>query len=68
MRDLYRLFYGCVMLAEFIGQRDPEAELTALTRDEFRAVIAHGELRGTPELVFVLGKMHLAAFAAAHGA
>jgi Phosphotransferase enzyme family len=65
MRDLHRLFYGCLLLAEFIGQRDPEAELTALTTDEFRAAIARGELRGTPELLFVLGKMHLAGFAAA---
>ena len=67
MRDLHRLFYGALMLSGFIGQRDPEAELTALTPDEFRAAIARGELRGTPELLFVLGKMHFAAFAAAQG-
>src|SRR6478752_7103346 len=67
MRDLQRLFAGCVMLSEFIGRRDPEAELTALTPDEFRAAISRGELRGTPELLFVLGKMHLAGFAAAQG-
>jgi hypothetical protein len=67
MRDLHRLFYGCLMLAEFIGQRGPEAGLTALTPDEFRSAIARGELRGTPELVFVLGKMHLAGFTAALG-
>jgi Ser/Thr protein kinase RdoA (MazF antagonist) len=66
MRDLHRLFYGCGMLAEFIGQRDPEPALTALTPDEFRAAIAHGELRGMSELVFVLGKMHLSGFTAAH--
>ena len=67
MRDLHRLFYGCLMLSEFIGRRDPEAELTALTPDEFRAAIMRGELRGTPELLFVLGKMYLAGFAAAQG-
>ena len=67
MRDLHRLFYGSLMLSEFIGRRDPEAELTALTPDEFRAAIMRGELRGTPELLFVLGKMHLAGFAAAKG-
>jgi hypothetical protein len=67
MRDLHRLFYGCVMLSEFLGRRDPEAELTALTPDEFRAAIMRGELRGTPELLFVLGKMHLVGFAAAQG-
>ena len=65
MRDLHRLFYGSLMLSEFIGRRDPEAELTALTPDEFRAAIMRGELRGTPELLFVLGKMYLAGFAAA---
>jgi hypothetical protein len=65
MRDLHRLFYGCLLLSEFIGRRDPEAELTALTPDEFRAAIMRGELRGTPELLFVLGKMYLAGFAAA---
>ena len=65
MRDLQRLFSGCVLLSEFIGDRGPEAELTALTPDEFRAAIMRGELRGTPELLFVLGKMHLAGFAAA---
>ena len=67
MRDLHRLFYGSLMLSEFIGRRDPEAELTALTPDEFRAAIKRGELRGTPELLFVLGKMHLAGFAASQG-
>ncbi len=65
MRDLHRLFSGCLLLIEFIGTRDPEPELTALTPDEFRAAIGRGELRGTPELLLVLGKMHLAGFTAA---
>ena len=65
MRDLHRLFAGTLLLSEFIGRRDPEAELTALTPEQFRAAIARGELRGTPELLFVLGKMNLAGFAAA---
>ncbi len=63
MRDLHRLFYACLLLSEFIGRRDPEPELTALTPHEFRAAIMRGELRGTPELLFVLGKMYLAGFA-----
>ena len=67
MRDLHRLFYGCVMLSGFLGRRAPQAELTALTPDEFRAAIERGELRTTPELLFELGKMHLAGFAAARG-
>jgi len=67
MRDLHRLFYGCLLLSEFIGRRDPEAELTAMTPDEFRAAILRGELRGTPELPIVLGKMYLVGFAAAQG-
>ena len=62
MRDLQRLFAGCLLLSEFIGQRDPEPELTALTPHEFRTAIMRGELRGTPELLFVLGKMNLAGF------
>jgi aminoglycoside phosphotransferase (APT) family kinase protein len=66
MRDLHRLFSGCVLLAEFVGRRDPEAELSALTRDEFRAAIGRGELRGTPELLFVLGKMNLVGFSPAY--
>jgi hypothetical protein len=65
MRELQRLFAGTLLLSEFIGRRDPEAELTALTPDQFRAAINRGELRGTRELLFVLGKMHLAGFAAA---
>jgi aminoglycoside phosphotransferase (APT) family kinase protein len=65
MRDLHRLFYAGLMLSEFVGQREPEAELTAPTQDEFRAAIANGELRGTRELLFVLGKMHLVSFSAA---
>jgi thiamine kinase-like enzyme len=64
MRDLQRLFAGCLLLSEFIGQREPEAELTALTPDEFRNAIMRGKLIGTPELLFVLGKMNLAGFTA----
>ncbi len=67
MRDLHRLFYAGLMLSDFIGQRAPEPALTAPTADEFRAAIDRGELRGTPELLFVLGKMHLVSFTATHG-
>ncbi len=45
--------------------RAPSVEFTALTPDEFRAAIMRGELRGTPELLFVLRKMYLVGFAAA---
>jgi hypothetical protein len=48
MRDLHRLFHSCLMLSGFIGRRDPEAELTAPTPEEFRVAIMRGELRGTP--------------------
>jgi Phosphotransferase enzyme family len=67
MRDLHRLFCGCLLLSGFIGHREPEPGLAALPPDEFRAAIMRGELKGTPELPFVLGKMHLAAFAAKYG-
>src|SRR4051794_32706954 len=46
------------------GPGDPEAELTAPTPDDIRAAITRGGLRGTAELLFALGKMHLAGFAA----
>jgi hypothetical protein len=36
-----------------------------MTPEELRAAIMRGELRGTPELLFVLGKMHLVGFTAA---
>jgi hypothetical protein len=61
MRDLHRLFYGCLLLSEFLGGRDPEPQLTAPTPDELSAAIDRGDLRGTRELLFVLGKMNLAA-------
>jgi hypothetical protein len=67
MRDLQRLFAGCVLLSGFIGRREPEAQLTALAPDEFSAALILGELRGTLELLFVLGKMNLVGFAAAQG-
>jgi Phosphotransferase enzyme family len=38
MRDLHRLFYGTLLLSEFIGRRDPEAELTALNEECVRLI------------------------------
>jgi hypothetical protein len=67
MRDLQRVFVGSLLLCEFVGRRGPEPELTAPTPQELRAAIERGELRGTPELRFLVGKMHLAGFAAARG-
>ena len=66
MRDVQRLFSGCLLLADFIDHRSPAPALSAPTPDQFRAAIARGELRGTPELRYVRGTMDLVAFTAAH--
>jgi len=66
MRDVQRLFSGCLLLADFIGHRSPATALRAPTPDQFRAAIARGQLRGTPELRYVRATMDLVAFTAAH--
>ena len=66
MRDVQRLFSGCLLLADFIGHRSPAPALSAPAPDQFRAAIARGQLRGTPELRYVRGTMDLVAFTAAH--
>jgi hypothetical protein len=65
LRDIHQLFYGCLLLSQFIGRRDPAPALAPMDPEEFDAAIARGELRGTPELLYVLGTMKLAGFAAA---
>ena len=67
MRDLHRLFSGCLLLSEFVGRRGPAPDLAAPTRAEFGAALARGELRGTRELLYVLGTMHLADVVADRG-
>ena len=66
MRQLNRLFYGCLMLSAPLGvttSRPPEATLDALTIDEFREAVGSGRLvLGGPELLHEMGKMQLAAF------
>jgi aminoglycoside phosphotransferase (APT) family kinase protein len=63
MRQLSRLFYGCIINSAFVGQRTDEP-LDALTPAEFQAGVDAGEIQaGTAHAMFELGKMNLRAFA-----
>jgi aminoglycoside phosphotransferase (APT) family kinase protein len=63
MRQMNRLFYGCLMMSASIGQHPPEVDLAALTVDAFRAEVASGRLAlGSPHLLHAMGKMQLAGF------
>jgi aminoglycoside phosphotransferase (APT) family kinase protein len=63
MRQLSRLFYGCIINSAFLGQRTGE-QLDARTPTEFQAGVDAGEiLAGTAHAMFELGKMNLRAFA-----
>ena len=65
MRLLARLFYGGIVLENFIGmpQFSPDASLDAFTQASFRSAVAGGQLTsGAPETAYAFGKMSLAAF------
>ena len=65
MRLLTRLFYGCIVLENFVGapRSAPEASRAAFTPEGFRAAVADGRLAsGTPETAYAFGQMSLAAF------
>jgi len=65
MRQLNRLFYGCLMMSTSIGQQPPEVDLVALTVDAFRVEVEAGRLAlGSLHLLHALGKMQLAGFLA----
>ena len=62
VRQLARLFYGCVALdAVTAGGRDPEESLDALSPTQFQAAAAQGRLAPS-EIGYAFGKMSLAAF------
>jgi aminoglycoside phosphotransferase (APT) family kinase protein len=65
MRQLNRLFYGCLMLTSTMRDRETETEFVALTADEFRIAIETGRLGlGSPDLLHEMGKMQFAGFLA----
>jgi aminoglycoside phosphotransferase (APT) family kinase protein len=69
MRQLNRLFYGCLMMSTAIGALPAETDLDALTAEAFGAEIASGRLAlGSPRLLHTMGKMQLAGFLAGFAA
>ena len=61
MRQLTRLFYGCLLAAAAGGAS--ESDLTPMSVDAFRAAYMRGELKvGEPETMRALRKMVLAAY------
>jgi hypothetical protein len=66
MRLLTRLFYGCIVLENFIPPPgSPPDTLAAYTPTEFRTAVADGALTsGSQSAAYAFGKMSLAAFLA----
>jgi len=65
MRQLTRLYYGCLIFSVLMGRGPPETDLTALSRSEFRDAVVAGRLTiGAPETLRLLGKSYLAEFLA----
>lgn len=66
MRQMTHLYYAGILLASSIAPSAPVTDLSAPSPEEFRALVAAGQLKpGTPETKLVLGKVFLAAFLAA---
>jgi aminoglycoside phosphotransferase (APT) family kinase protein len=62
VRQLTRLFYGCIALdAAMTGQSEREVSLDALSPAQFQAAAAQGRLSPN-EIGYAFGKMSLAAF------
>jgi hypothetical protein len=65
MRQLTRLFYGCLMLSTSIGRHAQETQLPALSPSEYEAVLAQRQqLPGSPDKLHEYGKILLASFIA----
>jgi hypothetical protein len=67
MRQLIRLFYGCLILSMFVSapRVAPDPSLAAPSVEEFTSAIAGGRLSpASPQTLYTLGKMSLAAFLA----
>ena len=66
MRPLTRLYYAGLLLSISTSRQPrttPDSDLAALTPAEFGAAATSGALRGA-DMLYALGKMHLAAFLA----
>lgn len=62
VRQLTRLFYGCIAVqASAVGRPHREDSLDALTPAQFQAAVGQGRLR-PEEIGYAFGKMSLAAF------
>jgi hypothetical protein len=62
VRQLTRLFYGCIALnAVMAGRSEREDNLDALSPAQFQAAAANGRL-APGEIGYAFGKMSLAAF------
>ena len=70
MRPLARLYYATIVLSRFaaVPRAEPDADLTAPTPAEFRAMAMEGRLKPGAETAWLYGKMQLAAFLAASAA
>jgi aminoglycoside phosphotransferase (APT) family kinase protein len=67
VRQLTRLFYGCIILSLFTAspRPAPDASLAAPSVEEFVAMFADGRLKpGGRETLYVVAKMNLAGFLA----
>jgi hypothetical protein len=65
MRQLSRLYYGCLVLSRFAAmpREASDDDLSAPTPDEFRAAIIGGRLNPiSQDTAYVYGKMYLAGF------
>jgi len=65
LRQLTRMFFACALFRHFarIPGRPPDADLTALSAEQFISAIQAGRLRvGTPEVLYAFAKMFLAGF------
>jgi hypothetical protein len=63
MRQLTRLFYGCLMLSTSIGRHAQETRLAALSPSEYEAAIAQRQqVPGSPDKLHEYGKILLASF------
>ena len=65
MRQITRFYYAVLILCMQVPapRERPDEDLTAPTADEFRAAVAEGRLAvGSPQMMYLLGKMMLAGF------
>jgi aminoglycoside phosphotransferase (APT) family kinase protein len=67
MRQLTRLFYGCLILTTFLGvaREAPDSDLAAPSVAELHRAVQEGRLSpAQPSTIYLIGKMHLAGFLA----